>query len=81
MMRSLQVLGTIVTVGIIVVMLAGCATTSTVPPSLLTCADHPPSPAAETQQQVALFIVDMAAAGADCRSKLGAVRRLLSPEN
>ena len=79
MSRFLQVLGTIVTVGIIVVMLAGCATTSTVPPSLLICAPQPPSPAPESQQVVGIFVIDVVEAGADCRSKLGAVRRLHNP--
>ena len=80
MSRFLQVLGAIVTVGIIVITLAGCSTTGAVPASLLTCADHPASPAAEIQQDVAFYIVDLAEAGADCRSKLGAVARLLTPE-
>lgn len=63
--------------------LAGCATTGYVPPSLLECADQPLSPAADTnatQADVGVWVIDMAEAGADCRSKLGAVRRLLTPE-
>ena len=59
--------------------LAGCATTGQVPPSLLTCADQPVAPAAQVQRDVALYIVDVAEAGADCRSKLSAVRRILEP--
>jgi hypothetical protein len=74
----LYIAGHIIAIVGTLVILAGCATTSTIPTSLLTCADHPPSPAAETQQAVGLFIIDLAEAGADCRSKLGAVRRLLS---
>jgi hypothetical protein len=64
--------------------LTGCATTGTVvPPSLLECTDQPLSPAGDTtatQADVGVWVIDMAEAGADCRSKLGAVRRLLTPE-
>jgi uncharacterized lipoprotein YmbA len=67
------------------VTLAACASTApNVRPSLLTCAQQPKSPvdqAGATQRDVALWIVDMAAAGDDCRSKLGSVRRIVSPEN
>lgn len=59
--------------------LAGCATTGPVPQSLLTCAEQPVAPVAELQRDVALYIVDLAEAGADCRSKLGAMRRILEP--
>ena len=68
----------------LVTLLAGCtSTTPMVPPSLLECAPHPVSPAADpaiTQRDVAAYVVTLAEAGADCRSKLGAVRRLLNPE-
>jgi uncharacterized lipoprotein YmbA len=70
---------------VLVVSLAGCAsTTPVVPPTLLACAAQPKSPADQagaTQRDVALYVVDLAAAGDDCRSKLGSVRRIVSPEN
>lgn len=65
-----------------VLALAGCATTGSVPSSLLECADQPSSPAANagaTQADVGIYVIDLAEAGADCRSKLGAVRRILEP--
>lgn len=65
--------------------LAGCSTIGAVSPALLSCARQPESPAevaGATQRDVALYIVDLAAAGDDCRSKLGSVRRILNtPEN
>jgi hypothetical protein len=71
---------------VLVLMLSGCARppASIVPASLLQCAPQPKSPADKvgvTQPDVALFVVDLAAAGDDCRSKLGSVRRILVPEN
>lgn len=67
------------------VTLASCARppASVVPQALLQCAPQPKSPADKagvTQREVALFVVDLAAAGDDCRSKLGSVRRILTPE-
>lgn len=60
--------------------LAGCSTTATmVPPQLLTCTAQPPAPTAGTQRDVSLYVVDLAAAGDDCRTKLGSVRRILEP--
>lgn len=51
-----------------------------VPASLLTCS---PEPVAGTawinQRDVARYLVDLAAAGDDCRRKLAAVRRLVQP--
>lgn len=48
-----------------------------VPDSLLACALAPPIPAdGATQRDVALFIADLWAAWADCRSKLAAVKKL-----
>ncbi|MBE7732189.1 hypothetical protein [Devosia faecipullorum] len=68
----------------VAVMLAGCAsTTPVVPAALLDCEPHPVSPASDpaiTQRDVAVYVVQLAEAGADCRSKLGSVRRLLTPE-
>lgn len=65
---------------IVAIALSGCATTSSVPSALLICAAQPQSPPAGTQRDVALYIVDLAAAGDDCRTKLGSVRRILFPE-
>lgn len=61
--------------------LAACATPEPVrvevfrapPAALLTCQGTPAVPSAETQADVARYIVRLHAAGADCRSKLGAV--------
>lgn len=64
------------------VILAGCSSMrmTTVPDQLLTCDPQPASPKAGTQKDAALYVVDLAAAGQDCRSKLGSVRELLRPE-
>jgi hypothetical protein len=64
-------------------LLSGCATTPTpvVPSQLLSCSAQPKAPTAGTQRTVALYIIDLAAAGDDCRDKLGSVRRILMPEN
>lgn len=60
--------------------LAGCSTTTPmVPAQLLTCAPQPPAPTAGTQRDVSLYVVDLAASGDDCRTKLGSVRRVLEP--
>ena len=51
-----------------------------VPASLLTCAPEPPSPDLDApgwDRTLALWIVDVMAAGEDCRSRLAAVRRLV----
>lgn len=64
------------------VLLSGCATTSVppaVPPQLLACQPQPRAPLSGTQRDVGLYVIDLAAAGDDCRSKLGAVRLLLEP--
>ena len=65
-----------------IVILAGCSSmrSSTVPDALLTCQAQPASPKEGTQKDAALYVVDLAAAGQDCRSKLGSVRRILTPE-
>lgn len=48
------------------------------PAALLTCAPSPEPPERiTTQRDVAGFIVDLYAAGDDCRSKLGAVATYL----
>lgn len=48
-----------------------------VPPALLRCAPAPPAPAAERQREVAAYVVELWAAGDDCRAKLGEVERLV----
>lgn len=60
--------------------LAGCATPALlVPDQLLSCTAQPPAPSAGTQRDVSIYVVDLAAAGEDCRTKLGSVRKLLEP--
>ncbi|GAW37013.1 hypothetical protein RA2_04088 [Roseovarius sp. A-2] len=49
----------------------------TPPALLLECESAPVVPDAETQRAVAEYIVILEAAGADCRSKLNAVRRFI----
>lgn len=52
-----------------------------VPASLLTCSPEPRlAQAVRTQRDVALFIERLAAAGADCRTRLAAVRRLVEAQ-
>lgn len=51
-----------------------------VPAALLTCADEPADPSAKpnlTQRDVARYLVELRAAGEDCRAKLGSVRGLV----
>lgn len=45
-----------------------------VPERFLTCAAEPAPPAEDTDKAVAGFIVDLIEAGADCRSKVQAIR-------
>jgi hypothetical protein len=53
-----------------------------IPASILQCAAEPPVPAGEvTQADVAEFLVDLAAAGDDCRRRLAAVRRLVQGDD
>jgi len=52
-----------------------------VPPSLLQCSPEPRlREAVRSQRDVALFIERLAAAGADCRTRLAAVRRLVESQ-
>ena len=52
-----------------------------VPPALLTCPPAPPPPDPGADDQVlALWIVDLASAGEDCRTRLQAVKGLLDGE-
>lgn len=68
---------------LLVLALAGCQTTSTaVPASLLRCMPEPQAREAwRTQRDVALFLIEVAEAGEDCRLKLEAVRKLLERSN
>lgn len=52
------------------------------PAPLLECAARPPIPPADqvTLDTVALLLVDLDAAGEDCRAKLGAVRAFVAGE-
>lgn len=60
-----------------VAVISGCSTTrGPIPYSLLSCAPQPPSPIGGDQRAAALYVLDLAMAGEDCRSKLGSVRRL-----
>lgn len=66
--------------------LTGCATTgaTVVPDRLLSCPPAPASPADDpnaTEEDGALYVDDLAAAGQACRQNVSDVRRLLRPEN
>lgn len=69
---------------IAVLALVGCARPPGhfVPPQLLHCTAQPKAPADDgiTQRDVALWIVDVTEAGADCRTKLNSVRGLLDQQ-
>jgi len=71
-----------VSILVLALVLASCATTAPiVPATLLECEHQPKSPAnspGATERDAALYIVRLAEAGADCRDKLGSVRRLLT---
>lgn len=69
------------------ILLSSCGTVKTIftrpsiPEYLRTCAEEPNPPAnVTTQSQVSVYILDLANAGADCRSKLESINRLF-PEN
>ncbi|MFA9204863.1 MAG: hypothetical protein ACEQSH_00245 [Bacteroidia bacterium] len=51
-----------------------------VPPSLLVCQEQPAPPASPDDTALALWLLDLAAAGEDCRSRLGRVKDLLRHE-
>jgi len=71
----------------VAVLLAGCAAAPPVtrivtvrqhvPPALLSCAVDPPVPAGRMQSDAANYIVELWAAGGDCRAHLGAVAKAL----
>lgn len=49
-----------------------------VPISLLECPPEPPPPSVQSDdQELALWLVDLATAGADCRDRLARVKELL----
>jgi len=51
-----------------------------IPDSLLTCPSSPEVPDdTASQSDVGRYLIDLYTAGADCRSNLGAVRKLLKP--
>lgn len=54
--------------------------TQPLPSSLTTCKSAPPPPIPDTQRDVALYIVDLWYAHADCYSKLNAIRDLTEPD-
>ena len=68
-----------------ITILGGCAKPSpaitvagpSVPDQLLTCRDEPTPPATGTQRAVALYVIDLADAGDDCRQKLAGVRGIV----
>lgn len=72
------------------VLLARCAPASepvvvkaAVPPSLLTCAPPPPAPdlgGRRWDEALADYLLDLAAAGDDCRAKLNAVGKLVQAD-
>lgn len=49
-----------------------------VPPGLLACQAQPPPPDAPDDSALALWILDLAAAGDDCRGRLARVKELLA---
>lgn len=52
----------------------------TIPPALLRCDDEPEPPAGViSQRDIALFLIDLASAGDDCRGKLAAIGKLVTP--
>lgn len=65
--------------------LSGCAKPSpaitvagpSVPDQLLTCRAEPTPPATGSQRAVALYVIDLADAGDDCRQKLAGVRGIV----
>lgn len=79
---ALPILGVLVLIGLA---LGGCATPSpaievagpSVPDQLLTCRDEPTPPTTGTQRAVALYVIDLADAGDDCRQKLAGVRGIV----
>lgn len=52
-----------------------------VPERLLSCKAEPAPPAADTDKAVAGYLVDLIEAGADCRSKVAAVKEFNAENN
>lgn len=48
-----------------------------VPASLLECLAQPAAPSIASQRDVALYLLDLAEAGEDCRGKLAAVKGIV----
>ena len=48
-----------------------------VPVSLLDCTPQPVPPAIASQRDVALYLLDLAKAGEDCRGRLATVKRIV----
>lgn len=84
------VVGSLGAMGIAALVLSGCATAPLVrpdtpladriPASLLQCADRPVAGSLERQSDVARFVVELDAAGEDCRGKVSAVRQIVESE-
>lgn len=86
-MRLLLILAKPLLLIIALLMLAavmtGCATTRgiVIDDELMTCMPAPPSPADDpnaTDEDGALYVIELGVAGQDCRSKLGSVRELVT---
>lgn len=69
--------------------LSGCATAPTIserplrdriPPSLLQCAPAPTPGDLARQSDVAAYVVDLGAAGEDCRRKVGGIKRIVEAD-
>lgn len=83
-LRSWPRLATAASVLLCAPLFAGCGTAPprviverpAIPETLLTCPDEPPAPDPETvtDTPAALYLIDLAEAGAACRDKLRAVR-------
>ena len=75
--------------GIAALALSGCTQTvvrpdsplrDRIPASLLQCADRPVAGSLDRQSDVARWVVELDAAGEDCRSKVGAVKQIVETE-
>ncbi|GGE00374.1 hypothetical protein GCM10011390_18970 [Aureimonas endophytica] len=51
-----------------------------IPASLTTCAARPEPGAADRQSDVAAFVVELDAAGEDCRGKVDAIRKIVAED-
>lgn len=73
-----------------VLLLSGCTTTTRVietplseriPTSLTQCRSRPVPSSLDRQSDVARWVVDLDAAGQDCRSKLQAIKQIVDADN